>query len=87
MRAIAILVGIGILFGLEYGLGTQWYVALPLALIGYLGLRYGRDMRQNLSWKLGYDRGKAERTSGKGPWWTDRQWYAAGHSHGQMARR
>ena len=55
------------MFGLEYGLGAQWYVALPLALIGYLGLRYGRDMRQNLSWKLGYDRGKAEQHLRQGP--------------------
>ena len=87
MRAIAILGAIGILLGLQYGLRAQWYVALPLALIGYLCLRYGREVHRNESWKLGYQRGKAGRPSGKGPWWTDGQFYATGHSHGQMASR
>ena len=87
MRIIAILVGCGILFALDYGLSAPWFVSLPLALIGYFVTRYGRDVRQNSSWKLGYERGKAGSPWREGPWWSDRLVYAAGFSHGGLARR
>jgi Flp pilus assembly protein TadB len=40
IRIIAILVAIAIAFTLEYWLGTPWYVAFPLGVMGYLLTRY-----------------------------------------------
>jgi len=39
-RIVAILVGIGIIFALEYWLSADWYVSIPLGIIGYLVARY-----------------------------------------------
>ena len=48
-RFVAILVGATVLFGLEQGLGLQFYIAIPLAVVAYvvtlvaLGLALGAD--------------------------------------------
>ena len=50
-RFVAILVGATVLFGLEQGLGLQFYIAIPLAVVAYvvtlvaLGLALGADAR------------------------------------------
>ena len=47
IRIIAIIFGVLIGFVLEYGLGAQWYVSLPLGVVGYLVTRYvGWGMRE-----------------------------------------
>jgi hypothetical protein len=40
VRIVAILVGIAILFLLEFVLGAPSYVAVPLGILGYLLARY-----------------------------------------------
>ncbi len=48
-RIISVLVGAGVLFGLQQGLGLQLYIAIPLAVVAYLavkvaiGLLWGAD--------------------------------------------
>ena len=48
-RFVAVLVGAAVLFGLEQGLGLQFYIAIPLAVVAYvvtlvaLGLALGAD--------------------------------------------
>jgi hypothetical protein len=39
-RIIGVLIGIAIMFGLEWGLDANWYVSLPLGAIGYFTARY-----------------------------------------------
>ena len=40
IRIVAVLVGIGIVFTLEYWLDAHWYISLPLGAAGYLITRY-----------------------------------------------
>lgn len=48
-RIISVLVGAGVLFGLEQGLGVKLYIAIPAAVVVYLavkvaiGLLWGAD--------------------------------------------
>ena len=48
-RIISVLVGAGVLFGLQQGLGVKLYIAIPVAIVGYLavkvaiGLLWGAD--------------------------------------------
>ena len=50
-RFVAVLVGAAALFGLEQGLGLQFYIAIPLAVVAYvvtlvaMGLALGADAR------------------------------------------
>jgi hypothetical protein len=49
-RIVAVLTGAAVLFGLQQGLGLQFYFALPAAVLAYLatlvaiGLLLGTDM-------------------------------------------
>ena len=81
-RIIAILVAIGISSGLQLGLGAPSYISLTLGVVAYFAVRFARDARQNLSWKLGYGRGKAGRPW-TAPWWVDRQIYALAYMQGK----
>lgn len=78
-RVTAILVGIAISLGLTNGFDGPWYVSLPLGAVGYLGVRFAHT---NLSWKLGYGRGKAGRPWSE-PWWVDRLIYALAYMQGK----
>ncbi len=40
-RMIAVLVGGAVMFGLELGLGVQFYIAIPVAIVTYLAVRLG----------------------------------------------
>jgi hypothetical protein len=48
-RIVSVLVGAGVLFGLEQGLGVKLYIAIPVAIVVYLavkvtiGLLWGAD--------------------------------------------
>jgi hypothetical protein len=81
-RIIAILIGVGISLGLYNSLGAPSYVSLPLGAVAYLVIRFWRDAHQNLSWKLGYGRGKAGRPWSE-PWWVDRKIYALAYMQGK----
>jgi hypothetical protein len=81
-RIFAILIGIGVSLALYNGLGTPSYVSLPLGVVAYFVVRFGRDAHQNLSWKLGYGRGKAGRPWSE-PWWVDRKIYALAYMQGK----
>ena len=75
IRIIAILIAIAIAWGLRFGLDAPSYVAFPAGVFAYFVVRYGRTAHQNLSWKLGYGRGKQGRAWSE-PWWVDRKVYA-----------
>jgi hypothetical protein len=81
-RIVAILVAIGISSALQFGLGAPSYVSLILGAASYLAIRFGGDAHQNLSWKLGYGRGKAGRPWSE-PWWVDREVYALAFMQGK----
>jgi hypothetical protein len=81
-RVIAILVAIVISSGLQFGLGAPSYVSLTLGAVTYFAARFLRDAHQNLSWKLGYGRGKAGRPWIE-PWWVDRKIYALAYMQGK----
>jgi hypothetical protein len=81
-RIIAILVAIGISSGLQFGLGAPSYVSLILGAVTYFAVRFGRDAHQNLSWKLGYGRGRARRPWTE-PWWVDRKVYGLAYLQGK----
>jgi hypothetical protein len=81
-RILAILVGISISLGLQFGLGAPSYTSLILGVVAYFVVRFARDAHQNLSWKLGYGRGKAGR-SWTEPWWVDRVIYALAYMQGK----
>jgi uncharacterized membrane protein len=36
VRFAAVLVGAGVIFGLEQQLGAQWYVAIPAGIVAYI---------------------------------------------------
>ncbi|HSP51240.1 MAG TPA: hypothetical protein VLN61_13880 [Pseudolabrys sp.] len=38
-RIISVLVGAGVLFGLEQGLGVKLYIAIPVAMVVYLAVK------------------------------------------------
>lgn len=38
-RIISVLTGAAVLFGLQYSLGLQLYIALPAALIAYIAVK------------------------------------------------
>ncbi len=40
-RMIAVLLGGAVMFGLELGLGVQFYIAIPVAIVTYLAVRLG----------------------------------------------
>ena len=40
LRFAGIIVAIGIIFSLEYWLRTEWYVAVPVGVLGYIIIRY-----------------------------------------------
>jgi hypothetical protein len=40
IRIVAIAIGALIAAELQYGLGMQWYVSVPLGILGYLVARY-----------------------------------------------
>ena len=48
-RIVSVLVGAGVLFGLQQGLGGKLYIAIPVAIVVYLavkvaiGLLWGAD--------------------------------------------
>ena len=50
-RFVAVLVGAAVLFGIEQGLGLQFYIAIPVGVVAYvvtlvaLGLALGVDAR------------------------------------------
>jgi hypothetical protein len=81
-RIIAILVGVGISLVAIYGFDAPSYISLPLGAVTYLGVRFWRNAHQNLSWKLGYRRGKNGRPWSE-PWWVDRQIYALAYMQGK----
>jgi hypothetical protein len=81
-RIIAILIAIGISSALQFGLGAPLYVSFTLGVITYLAVRFARNAHQNLSWKLGYGRGKAGRPWTE-PWWVDRMIYAFAYMKGK----
>jgi hypothetical protein len=81
-RIIAIPVAIGISSGLQFGLGAPSYVSLIVGAVAYFAIRFSRDAHQNLSWKLGYGRGKAGRPWTE-PWWVDRKIYAIAFMQGK----
>jgi hypothetical protein len=35
-RIVSVLVGAGVLFGLEQGLGLQFYIAMPVGVVAYV---------------------------------------------------
>jgi hypothetical protein len=41
IRLAAILVGAGVLFGLQQGLGLALYFAIPIAIVAYTACRFG----------------------------------------------
>jgi hypothetical protein len=43
-RMIAVLVGGAVMFGLELGLGVQFYIAIPAAIVTYLAVRFAFDL-------------------------------------------
>jgi hypothetical protein len=43
-RMIAVLVGGAVMFGLELGLGVQFYIAIPVAIVIYLAVRFAFDL-------------------------------------------
>ena len=51
-RLVSVLAGAAVLFGLDQGLGLQWYIAIPIAVVVYiavkvgLGLALGADTRK-----------------------------------------
>jgi len=51
-RLVSVLAGAAVLFGLDQGLGLQWYIAIPIAVVVYiavkvgLGLALGEDPRK-----------------------------------------
>jgi len=47
-------------------------------------MRWLRDIRENLSWTVGYDRGQAGQ-SYSCPWWVDRIVFAFAYTEGYMA--
>jgi len=55
---------------------------LTAGLVWYFAVRLGRDLRQNMSWKLGYGRGKAGRPWSE-PWWVDRKVYGLAYMQGK----
>jgi hypothetical protein len=81
-RIIAIIVGLGISLGLTNVFAVPSYIAFLLGVVGYLAVRYGRDTHQNLSWKLGYGRGKDGRPWSE-PWWVDRKVYGLAYLQGK----
>ena len=38
-RIVSVLVGAGVLFGLEQGLGVKLYIAIPVAIVVYLAVK------------------------------------------------
>lgn len=44
IRLVAILVGAGVLFGLQQGLGLALYIAIPVAIVAYTACRLGFEM-------------------------------------------
>jgi len=40
-RIISVLVGAAVLFGLQQGLGLQFYFAFPAAIVAYLAVKVG----------------------------------------------
>jgi hypothetical protein len=81
IRIIAILIAIAIAWGLRFGLDASSYVAFPAGVVAYFVVRYGRAAHQNLSWKFGYERGKAGRAWSE-PWWVDRKVYGRAYMQG-----
>ena len=43
-RFVAILVGAAVLFGLELGLGVEFYIAVPAGIVAYTACRLGFAM-------------------------------------------
>jgi hypothetical protein len=43
-RIAAILIGGAVLFGLELGLGVEFYIAIPAAIVAYTACRLGFAM-------------------------------------------
>jgi hypothetical protein len=84
IRIFAILGAVAVSLALQYGLGAPSYVSLPSGVAAYFVIRFSRDARQNLSWKLGYGRGKEGRTWSE-PWWVDRKVYALAYMQGKLA--
>jgi hypothetical protein len=40
-RIVSVLAGAGILFGLQQGLGYEFYIAFPVALAAYVAVKVG----------------------------------------------
>jgi hypothetical protein len=40
-RIVSVLVGAGVLFGLQQGFELKFYIALPLAIVAYLVVKVG----------------------------------------------
>jgi hypothetical protein len=40
-RIVSVLVGAGVLFGLQHGLELKFYFALPLAIVAYVVVKVG----------------------------------------------
>jgi hypothetical protein len=55
-RTIASLVAISIFFSVEYWLGANWYISLPLGIVGYLLIRYvGWALNERRRFKQEFD--------------------------------
>jgi hypothetical protein len=39
-RMIAMLIGFALVYTLQFVVGWPWYVAIPVAIVGYLAARY-----------------------------------------------
>ena len=43
-RMVAMLVGVAIVYTLQFVVGWPWYAAVPAAIVGYVAVRYGGEM-------------------------------------------
>jgi hypothetical protein len=66
-RTIASLVAISIFFSLEYWLGANWYISLPLGVVGYLLIRYiGWAINERQRFKQEFDQVVGENAQERG---------------------
>lgn len=82
LRVVATIFAVGVATGLQFGLSAPSYVAILAGVSTYFVMRFGRTVHQNLSWKLGYWRGKDGRPWSE-PWWVDRAVYGAAFMQGK----
>ena len=63
-RIAGVVVAIAIMFSLEYWLRVEWYIAVPLGILGYLVVRYaGYFVRERRYIKNTMDAAKRDQIS------------------------